>query len=156
MKSKFLIGSLIAALTLPVAVSAQTSELRRDRQDIREERRDVRDAQRYGTRADVRDERRDVREARQEYREDWRDYRNRNRSLYRGGAFNAPFRYRSFNEGARFDRGYAGSRYRVADVARWRLPPAGRNAYYVRHYNDLLLIDARNNTVRRVYRGFYW
>jgi hypothetical protein len=167
---KFLISGLIAALAVPAVANAQTRELRRDRQDVREEQRDLQrerrqleNARRYGDRGDVREQRRDVRdaredvrEARQEYREDWRDYRHRNRGLYRAGRFDAPFRYRAFNPGVNIGPSYWAPRYRVSNVARWRLPAASPRQAYVRHYNDLLLIDTRSGRVARVYRGFYW
>lgn len=158
---KLIGAAMIAVMTVPAVVptaaNAQSAaELRRDKRDIREEKRDVRQAKRYGDRRDVRDEKRDVREARQEYREDWRDYRNKNRNIYRGGKFNAPFRYRSFNTGVRIDRSYYGSRYYVSNYSRYRLPAPGRYQQYVRHYNDVLLVDTRRGTVVRVYRGLYW
>ena len=171
MKTRIMIGALIAATLAPaVTASAQTAALRRDRQDIRAEQRDVRheqrdlrDARRYGDRRDVRDERGDVREqrgdvrdARREYREDWRDYRNSHRDLYRGQTFRAPFRYQRFGVGGRIAPAYWGNQYRVNDVSRWNLPQAGRNLVYVRHYNDLLLVNSYTGRVVRVYNGFYW
>jgi Ni/Co efflux regulator RcnB len=155
--TKLLTGALIGAMLLPVAASAQSrGELRRDRQEIRQQERQLDRARASGDRRDVREQREDVREARREYREDWQDYRQRNRQLYRGSRFDAPFRYRSFGVGNRIGTPYYGSAYRVNNVQRWRLPLAARNQQYVRHYNDLLLINTRNGTVVRVYRNFYW
>lgn len=157
MKAKFISATLIAALMLPVAASAQSrGELRRDRQDIRQEQRELERARANGNRRDVREQREDVREARREYREDWQDYRQRNRQLYRGNRFDAPFRYRTFGNGARIGAPYYGTRYQVTNVGRWRLPPPARNQRYVRHYNDLLLVNVRNGVVVRAYRNFYW
>ncbi len=157
MKTRLLSAALLAAVMLPSMASAQsTGELRRDRQDIRQEQQDLRQARRTGTARDVRHEQRDVRDARQEYREDWQDHRRNHREDYRGGAFRAPFRYHSFGNGARISNDYRGSRYQVTNVARWRLPAAGRGQVYVRHYNDLLLVNQRSGTVARVYRNFYW
>lgn len=153
---KLLIGGLIAALAMPAIATAQTRELERDRREIREEQRDLRDARRYGDRDDVREARRDVREARREYREDWRDYRERNRSAYRAPRFDAPFRYRSYQPGVSIGAAYWAPRYRVGNVSRWRLPAAGQRQTYVRHYNDLLLVNTRSGRVVRVYRGFFW
>ena len=39
---------------------------------------------------------------------------------------------------------------------RYRLPPAGRWQRWVRHYDDVLLVDTRRGTVIRVIRHFYW
>lgn len=168
---KALIAALMAATIFPATGAvAQNRELRDGRQDVREEQRELQrerrqldNARRYGDRddvrrerRDVREERRDVRDARQEYREDWRDYRNRNRGLYRAQRFDAPFRYRTFNVGVTIGRDYWGPRYRVSNVSRWRLPPARVNQAYVRHYNDLLLINTRSGRVMQVYRGFFW
>jgi Ni/Co efflux regulator RcnB len=156
MKTKYLIAAVIATTLTPMAAQAQTRALQRDRQDIREEKREVRDARRYGDRQDVREERRDVREARQEYREDWQEYRQRNRNAFRGTRFTAPFRYRSFSNGVSIGSSYYAPRYRVANYANYRLPQPGRYQTYVRHYNDVLLVNTRTGRVIRAYRGFYW
>lgn len=156
MKTNFLIAAVIASTLTPMAAHAQTRELQRDRQEIREEKRDVRDARRYGDRKDVREERRDVREARQEYREDWRQYRERNRNAFRGSRFEAPFRYRAFNNGVAIGSSYYAPRYRVNNYMNYRLPHPGRFQTYVRHYNDVLLVNTRTGRVIRAYRGFYW
>lgn len=157
MKTKFISAALIAAMLVPAtAATAQNRELRRDRQEIRQQERQLEQARRYGDRGDVREQREDVRDARREYREDWREHRRDHRQLYRGSRFDAPFRYRSFAVGSRLDNSYWGPRYRVANVNRWQLPMARRNQAYVRHYNDLLLVNTRNSVVLQVYRGFYW
>jgi len=54
-------------------------------------------------------------------------------------------------------RTYWGSRYYVSNWSNYRLPQPARSYYrYVRHYDDLLLINTRNGRVIQVYRGFYW
>lgn len=157
MKMRFLITAAAVAATLsPVVAQAQTRELNRDRREVREEQRELQDARRYGDRRDVREERRDVREARQEYREDWREYKQRNRNAFRGNRFNAPFRYRSFNSGVSIGTSYYAPRYRVNNYSSYRLPQPGRYQTYVRHYNDVLLVNTRTGRVVRAYRGFYW
>jgi Ni/Co efflux regulator RcnB len=171
---KIITAALLAAvampaLAVPTAASAQSSgELRRDRQDIRKEQRELRDARRRGDRSDVRGERRDVRGARQEYREDlqdrnrrwgdndWRDYRSRNRTVYARGNWRAPFGYTRFRAGVRIAPNYYGSRYVIGDPWRYHLPAAGRYQSWVRHYNDVLLIDTRRGVVIRTLPGFYW
>lgn len=154
MKTKFLTVGLIAALMVPAAASAQTrGEVRESRQDVREEQRELRQAQRYGDRSDVREERRDVREARQELREDRRDWRQESR--YQN--YRAPFRYQQFRVGATLRSNYYAPAYRPSYDSRWGVPRAGRNLTYVRHYNDLLLVNERNGRVVKVYRNhFNW
>lgn len=157
MNKKFLISIAAVAATLsPMVAQAQTREMQRNNQDVREERRELKDAQRYGDRGDVREERRELRDAKQERREDWRDYRQTNRNAFRGNRFNAPFRYRTFNSGVSIGASYYSPRYRVTNYANYRLPQPGRYQTYVRHYNDVLLVNTRTGRVVQAYRGFYW
>ena len=156
MKSKFLIAAVVAATLTPMVAQAQTREMQRNNQEVREEKRDLKDAKRYGTREDVRNERQDLREAKQERREDWRDYRQSNRNVFRGNRFNAPFRYRTFNDGVGIGSSYYAPRYRVNNYSNYRLSQPGRYQTYVRHYNDVLLVNTRTGRVIRAYRGFYW
>ncbi len=156
MNKKILIAAAMVATLSPIAAQAQNGELRRDRQDIRQEQRELNQAKRYGNQRDVREQRRDVREARQEYREDWQDYRRDNRKAFKGSRFNAPFRYRTFNNGARISSSYYGPRYYVNNYSTYHLRAPRVNQRYVRHYNDLLLVNVRSGTVVRAYRNFYW
>jgi hypothetical protein len=152
-KTKFLTAGLIAAMMVPAAAQAQTREIREDRRELREEQRDLRAAQRYGDRGDVRDARRDVRDARQDLRESQRDWRRDTR--YQN--YRAPFRYQQFRVGATLRPNYYAPSYRPTWDSRWGVPRAGRNLTYVRHYNDLLLVNERNGKVIRVYRNhFRW
>lgn len=166
---KLIIMGLMAATMLPAAASAQSQrEVRESRQDLREEQRELNRAYRYGDRGDIRREQRDVREARQELREDrfdrnrawgrndWRGYRNNNRALYGRGNWNAPFRYNNFRAGVRIAPAFYGSRYFIADPWRYRLPPARGYSRWVRHYNDVLLVDTRRGIVLDVNRGFFY
>lgn len=173
MNRKIMISALIAAVAMPamapVAASAQSSrEVRRDRQELREEQRDLRRAQRYGTPRDVRREQRDVREARRDLRDsvqdrnrrwgdnDWRGWRNSNRNVYARGNWRAPFRYQGFRPGARIAPSFYGSRYYINDPWRYRLPPVRGAQRWVRHYDDMLLVDTRRGVVVRVIRNFFW
>lgn len=166
---KLIIMGLMAATMLPAAASAQSQrEVRESRQDLREEQRELNRAYRYGDRGDIRREQRDVREARQELREDrfdrnrawgrndWRGYRNNNRALYARGNWNAPFRYNNFRAGVRIAPAFYGSRYFIADPWRYHLPPARGFNRWVRHYNDVLLVDTRRGVVLSVNRGFFF
>ncbi len=152
-KMKFLTAGLIAAMMIPAAAQAQTGELRRDRQDIAKQQRDLRDAQRYGDHRDVRDARQDVRKAKKEYREDIRDWRRDAR--YQN--YRAPFKYQRFNVGSTLRSNYYAPAYRPTWDSRWGVPRAGRGLTYVRHYNDLLLVNTRTGKVVKVYRDqFRW
>jgi len=169
---KLIITGLIAAVAMPATIvpaAAQSrAELRRDRQEVRENQRDLDRAQRYGSRRDVRETREELREARQEYREDrrdhnrrwgnddWRGWRNQNRALYSRGNWRAPFRYQSFRTGGRIGTPFYAQRYWVSDPGRYHLPNAVGPQRWVRHYDDLLLVDTRRGNVLRVIRGFYW
>ena len=156
MKKTFLIAAAMVATLSPIAAQAQNRELNRDRREVREEQQDLRQARRSGDRNDVRDARGDVREAKQEYREDRRDYNRNHRGQYRGSRFTAPFKYRSFNNGSRLSVSFYQPRYQVSNYNSYRLPRLGYNQRYVRHYNDVLLVNVRNGNVVRVYRNFYW
>jgi Ni/Co efflux regulator RcnB len=172
---KAMLAGLIAASFVPVAAAAQSPitpserrELERDRRDIREERRDLNRAYRSGDPRRIEQERRELRGARQEYREDyrdarrdwgrddWRAYRDRNRDLYRGYGWRSDYRYQAFRPGVRIALGYYAPRYYINDYNRYRLPRPGFNQRWVRHYNDVLLVDVRSGRVIDVIRGFYW
>jgi Ni/Co efflux regulator RcnB len=153
----------MAATILPSAAFAQNAELRRDRQDVRQEQRDVQRAHRSGDPRRIQQEHRELQGARQELREDrrdyrrddWRSYRNTNRNVYARGNWNANFRYQSFNRGGRISNSYYAPRYYINDYARYRLPRPGYNQRWVRHYNDVLLVDVRGGRVIDVIHNFY-
>lgn len=170
---KLIVTALMAAvaipsIAIPTAASAQSQrEVRRDRQDLRQEQRELNRARRSGDRHDIREERRDVRGARQELREDirdrnrawgrndWRGYRDHNRGIYARGNWRAPFRYTAFRPGIRIAPSYFGSRYYIADPWRYRLPLARGSQRWVRHYDDVILVDTRRGIVIDVIRNFY-
>lgn len=154
---KLIILGLLAATVIPGVASAQLlGEARRSERNLRDEKHDLHQAQRYGDRRDVRDERRDVREARQEAREDWRDYRRTHRDVYRGGNWRAPFRYSQWNAGSQLRPAYYNSRYYINDPQRYRLARPGTNMRWVRHYNDVLLVNVRTGRVVEAHRSFFW
>jgi len=175
--SKTLIGTLMMATALPVAtapafaqsrgeVNRSDRDVRQEQRELQRERRDVDDARRFGDRRDVREERRDVkeqrrdvREAQREYREDLRDYRQyrtSNRDAFRGPAFQSDFRYQQFRPGTRIAPNYYGERYVVNNYRNYRLPNPGARQQWVRHYNDMLLINAGTGTVVRMIPNFFW
>ncbi|WP_404373465.1 RcnB family protein [Sphingomonas sp. MMS24-J45] len=165
---KLIVTALMAATLMPVAANAQSNaEVRRDRRELREEQRDLRQAYRTGDRREIRDQREDVRDARQELREDirdrnraygrddWRGWRDRNPAYYNRGNWNAPFRYTTFRPGLRIAAPYYGTRYIIADPWRYHLRRPAWGQQWVRHYNDVILVDTRRGVVIDVIRGFY-
>lgn len=154
---KIILTALLVATALPSAAMAQSyGEVRRSERQLNEERRELRQAQRYGDRRDIREERRDVRDARREVREDWRDYRRHHRNDYRRGHWNAPFRYHEWHNGARIAPRYYGQHYVIGNPGRYRLPPVRKHTRWVRHYDDVLLVNVRTGRVLDVIRNFYW
>lgn len=166
---KLIIMGVMAATMLPAIAHAQSQrEVWDSRQDLRQERRELNQAYRFGDPRDIRREQRDVREARQELREDiydrdrawgrndWRGYRDNHRDLYYRGGWRAPFRYNNFYRGGWIGRDFYGPRYIINDPWRYHLPPARGFARWVRHYDDVLLIDTRRGRVIDVYRGFFF
>ena len=161
--SALLAATMASGLAAPASAQSR-EEIRRDRQDLRQERRELDHARRHGDRRDIREERRDVQHARRELREDrrdyrrdeWRDYRRHNRGLYARGHWRSPHRYHAFHPGGRIGSGYYGPRYYIADPWRYRLPPARGHHRWVRHYDDVLLVDTRRGIVLDVIRSFFW
>jgi len=159
---KTILPLLMAAVILPAtAVSApalaQTAHDVRDaRRDLREEQRELNRAYRKGDARDIREEKRDVREARRDYDRELKQYRQSHRSVYARGKWNAPFRYQRWNKGAHLRSAYYAPRYYIADPARYRLPPARSGLRWVRHYDDVLLVNIRTGVVVDVHRGFFW
>jgi Ni/Co efflux regulator RcnB len=167
MKKSLLTAALIAATLAPVAAQAQDhrGNNERDRREWRQDRREDRRDWRQDRRADRREWRQDRREDRREWRqdrradrrEDWQRWRDSHRDVYRRGTWRAPFAYRNFSIGMTVPRSYWAPSYYVNNWGTYRLPAPGSRWYrYVRHYDDLLLINTRNGRVVRVYRNFYW
>lgn len=98
----------------------------------------------------------EARRSEQRLREDWQDYRRSHRDVYRAGNWNAPFRYSRWNAGAQLRPAYYSSRYYIADPYRYRLPRPAVNQRWVRHYNDVMLVNVRTGRVMTVHRGFFW
>lgn len=110
----------------------------------------------------MREQREDLREARRELREDqrdrrdWRAYRESNRRLYARGNWRAPFRYQTFRPGTVIRQSYYTPRYYIADPYRYRLAAPRPGLRWVRHYDDVLLVNTRRGTVVQVIRNFFW
>ena len=171
---KLILTALATAIALPAlsapAAAQSRGEIRRERQDVREEQRELDRAYRSGDPRRIRAERRDVREERREYRgavndrradrnwgrDDWRGWRDRNRAVYARGNWRAPFRYNSFRPGVRIAPTYFGQRYWINDPYRYRLPAIRGPQRWVRHYDDVILVDTRRGVVLNVLRNFYF
>ncbi len=157
------LAATVAVPTMAAPAAAQSMrELRRDRADYQDARHEYRQALRYGDRRDIRDERRDLERARADYRQtlherQWRRDAGHgaHRGTYARGNWNAPFRYQAFRPGAAIGRPFYGQRYWVNDPGRYRLPPARGYQRWVRHYDDVVLVDARRGRVIDVVRNFY-
>jgi Ni/Co efflux regulator RcnB len=154
-----LLVALAATALAPSIASAQTaSEVRRSEREVSRDQREVdRDLAR-GDYQEAREDARETRRDRREVREDWQDYRRAHRGVYHRPAYVAPrgYRYRPVAAGTRLNHAFWGSRYRIGNYDRYRLPYPGRNRIYVRHGNDVLLINARNGRVIRVFNRFFW
>ena len=147
---KMILLSLLAAVALPSAASAQSrGEIRRDRAEVREQQEELRDARARGDRRDIRRERRDVRGAREELREDRQD---RRRSQYVSPY--RDWRYSAVRPGYQLRPGFYGSRYYI-NPGQYRLNAGARNQQWIRYGNDLLLVNVRNGRVLQVVRNRY-
>ena len=147
---KFIAAALAVAVIVPMAapVAAQAQH----RQHRGDDHRD-RDRGRH----DYRGDRRGFDERNHSWRDnDWRDNRSRNRGIYARGNWRAPFRYQRFRPGLRIGVNFYGPRYVINDPWRYHLPRAGAGRVWVRHYDDLLLVDTRRGTVIRVINNVYW
>lgn len=155
--SAFMAATALSATAIPATASAQSrGEVRDSYRDLQEERRDLRRAYRDGDRRDIREERRDVHRAEREYEKDLRDYRRSHRDVYKRGRWEAPFRYHKWNRGAHIARHYYPSRYYINDPWRYRLPRTHPHHRWVRHYDDVLLINIRTGRVLDVHYGFFF
>ncbi|MCC2603207.1 RcnB family protein [Sphingopyxis yananensis] len=133
MKKNILTAGLIAALMVPAVASAQPSYNSHNRDHAATTQHNQRDHRYDNNRNNTRDWRQDQR------------YSN----------FRAPFAYQRFQNGSTLRRDYYNNNYRQNWDSRWGLPRANKNQVYVRHYNDLLLVNERNGKVVRVYRDMF-
>jgi len=154
-----LLVALAAAALAPSIAGAQTAgEVRRSQREVTRDQREVNRDLARGDFQEAREDARETRRDRREVREDWRDYRRSHRSVYQRPAYVAPrgYRYRQVAVGTTLNRAFWGSRYRIGNYNTYRLTYPGRDRMYVRHGNDVLLIDAHNGRVIRVYNRFFY
>jgi Nickel/cobalt transporter regulator len=100
------------------------------------------------------------RDWRNDRRYDWERYRYSNRDLYRQPRYSSPYgynyRYQRFGIGITLESIFFGSRYRINDPWRYRLPDAQWPYEWVRYYDDVLLVDTRNGYIVDVIYDFFW
>lgn len=100
------------------------------------------------------------REWRNDRRYDWQRYRYSNRDLFRQPRYYSPYGnnygYQRFGIGIYIDSILFGSRYRISDPWRYRLPDAQWPYEWVRYHDDVLLVDTRNGYVVDVIHEFFW
>lgn len=154
MNKNILVAGIMAAMLVPAVAQAQPNHNDRQRyeqnrgnpviqkreQELRKQReQELKKKQNFRTA-----QQRDVRNHQNDWRRDTR-YNN----------FRAPFRYQRFQAGATLRPNYYARNYRQNWDSRWGLPRAKKNQAYVRHYDDLLLVNERNGKVVRVYRDLF-
>ncbi len=100
------------------------------------------------------------REWRNDRRYDWQRYRYSNRDLFRQPRYYSPYgnnySYQRFGIGIYLESILFGSRYRISDPWRYRLPDAQWPYEWVRYHDDVLLVDTRNGYVVDVIHEFFW
>jgi Nickel/cobalt transporter regulator len=100
------------------------------------------------------------REWRNDRRYDWQRYRYSNRDLFRQPRYYSPYGnnygYQRFGIGIYLDSVFFGSRYRISDPWRYRLPDAQWPYEWVRYHDDVLLVDTRTGYVVDVIHEFFW
>ena len=156
---KIIFAVLAASVMVPAAASAQSrDEVRRGQAEVQRDRQDAREATRQGDYKKAARARQEAREDQREVREDWRDYRAKNRSTFQRGQYQAPRgqRYRPVSVGYRFQPAFYGRNYWVNNYSNYRLPNPGYGHRWIRHGNDVVLIDARSGRVLRVLNNFFW
>lgn len=100
------------------------------------------------------------RDWRNDRRYDWQQYRYSNRDLFRQPRYFSPYGYnygyQRFGVGIYLESILFGSRYRISDPWRYRLPDAQWPYEWVRYHDDVLLVDTRNGYVVDVIHDFFW
>lgn len=100
------------------------------------------------------------REWRNDRRYDWQRYRYSNRDLFRQPRYYSPYgynySYQRFGIGVYLESILFGSRYRISDPWRYRLPDAQWPYEWIRYHDDVLLVDTRNGYVVDVIYEFFW
>jgi hypothetical protein len=131
---------------------------RRVPQEWREDRREERFEDRRDRRRDWRREwNRD--QWRNDRRYDWQSWRYRNRDLFSGWRYNAPYRghrYSRFSIGFFLEPLFYSRNYWLNDPWQYRLPYAPAGTQWIRYYDDVLLVDVYTGEVIDVIYDFFW
>lgn len=99
------------------------------------------------------------RDWRHDRRYDWNSYRRYNPSIYRWGAYYAPYRgysYRRMSIGFFLDSLFFSSSYWINDPWQYRLPEVYGPYRWVRYYDDALLVNIYSGEVVDVINNFFW
>jgi Ni/Co efflux regulator RcnB len=142
---KLILGGVLAALVIPAAVTAQTSEIRKDERKVDRQTEQLQRAVEAGDLKDIEEQARDTRKAHQELRED-RDQFARNQYVapYRDWTYSTPA------AGTKLRAGFYGTRYAVGHPDGYKLRQAKRNQRWVRYGDDLVLVNVRSGRVLEV------
>ena len=145
---KIVLSGLIAALVVPAAASAQTSEIRKDERKVEKQHEQLQRAVESGNLRNIEEQARDARKAGQELREDRDDFARKQ--------YVAPYRdwsYSALAPGAKLRSRFYGADYTVANPDGYALRKAKRNQRWVRYGNDLVLVNVRSGRVLEVASG---
>lgn len=157
MKKNIIIAGIMAAMLVPAVAQAQPQP--HDRERYQENRGNPviqkREQELKKQREAELKKQQEFRQAQQRDHRDARNHQNDWRRDARYNNFRAPFAYQRFQVGAKLKPNYYAANYRKNWDSRWGLPRAKKNEAYVRHYNDLLLVNERNGKVIRVYRDHF-
>lgn len=145
---KLFLGVVAAALVAPLAVSAQTREIRKDEQKVERQNEDLQRAVDNGNLKDIEKHARGARKAGQELRED--------RDSFARKHYVAPYRdwsYTALTPGTTLRPGFYATNYAVAHPDGYALHRAKRNERWVRYGDDLVLVNMRSGRVMEVASG---
>ncbi|WP_408589947.1 RcnB family protein [Novosphingobium sp.] len=96
---------------------------------------------------------------RRDNRYDWFNWRSRNRNVFHGGTYYAPFRgynYSQLSIGIFLGAPFYAQQYWLSDPWAYRLPPAYGSYRWVRYYDDVILVDIYTGEVVDVIHDFFW
>ena len=112
----------------------------------------------FGSRVAQHQNRQWTRHWRDDRRYDWRSYRDRNRTVFRIGAYYDPYgmHYRRWNIGWSIRPSYYRSSYWISDPWQYRLPDVYGPYRWVRYYDDAILVNTFSGEVVDVIYNFFW
>ena len=142
---RIILGTFIAALALPAALSAQTSEIRKDERQVDSHKEDLQRAVDSGNLRDIEKQAHKTRKAREELREDRDDFGRKH--------YVAPYDDWSYSTpaaGTQLRPRFYGRDYKVAHPDGYDLRHAKHGQRWIRYGNDLVLVSMRDGRVIEV------